>query len=100
MAWCLVGTKLFSEPMLEYCLIWTLGPNFSEILSEIYTFFTQENAFEYVVCEMATILCWLQCFNILCYNMTPMYQCINYLQIVMQNWSPGKITHGFSVNVI
>ena len=37
-------------------LIRTWGTNFSEILSEIYTYFIQENAFENVVCEMSVIL--------------------------------------------
>ena len=35
--------------------IWTLGTNVSEILSETHIFI-QENAFEYVVCEIAAIL--------------------------------------------
>ena len=36
-------------------LIRTLGTNFSEILSEIHSFSLKKNAFENVVCEMASI---------------------------------------------
>ena len=41
-----------------------MGLNFSEISIEIYTFFIQENAFENVVCEMASILSRPQWVNI------------------------------------
>ena len=40
-------------------LIRTLGTNFSEILSEIHTFFIQENGIENVICKMA-IFSWPQ----------------------------------------
>ena len=43
-------------------LIRTLGTNFSEILSEIHAFWSK-NAFENVVCEMASILSRPQCVN-------------------------------------
>ena len=42
-------------------LIWTLGTNFSEILSKVHTFIFQENAFKTIVYEMAAILSRPQC---------------------------------------
>ena len=53
----LEGAKLLSEPMLEYYnkLQWNLKRS--------KCIFVQENAFQNVVCEMATILSPLQCVN-------------------------------------
>ena len=45
-------------------LIWTMGTNFNEIFNRNYDVFTQENAFESVVCETAAILPWPQCVKI------------------------------------
>ena len=45
-------------------LIRTLGTNFSEIWSEIHVFSLKENAFESVVCEIASILSRPQCVNL------------------------------------
>ena len=42
-------------------LIWTLGTNFSEILSKIHAFSYKKNAFDYVVYEMSAILSRPQC---------------------------------------
>ena len=56
MAWCLVGAKPLSEPMLEYCKIGPLGTNFSEILIN-YNIFIQENAFESVVWKHECFTC-------------------------------------------
>ena len=47
----------------EILLIQTLGTNLSEILSEIHSNFIQENAFQNVVCKMASILSRLQWVN-------------------------------------
>ena len=48
--------------MLSIGLLWT---NFSEILIANSDLFFQENALESVVCEMATILSWPQCDNLI-----------------------------------
>ena len=54
MARRLFGVKPLSKPMLGYC---QLDPShFSEILVKNRTFFIQENVFESLVCETATIL--------------------------------------------
>ena len=45
-------------------LIRTLGTNFSEISSEIHAFSFKKNAFENVVCEMASILSRPQSFKV------------------------------------
>ena len=45
----------------EILLIRTLERNFCETLSEIQYIFIQENTFENVICEMATILSQPQC---------------------------------------
>ena len=42
-------------------LIWNLGTNFNEILSEIHTFSFKKNAFKNVVCTMASISSRPQC---------------------------------------
>ena len=44
-------------------LIGPLGTNFNEILTEIHSFFVQENAFENIVWKMTDILSPLQCVN-------------------------------------
>ena len=56
MACRLDGAKPLSEPMLGYC---QMNPKeqISVKLKKNSEFFIQENAFENVVCEMATILC-------------------------------------------
>ena len=66
----IIGSDNGSSPGRRQAIIWTnagilligtLWTNFSEILSKIYTFFIQENAFENVVCEMAAISSGPQC---------------------------------------
>ena len=60
----IIGSDNGLSPGRRQAIIWTnagilligpLGTNFSEILIEIHIFFIQENAFENVVCEMASI---------------------------------------------
>ena len=60
----IIGSDKGLSPVRHQAIIWTnaglllirhTGTNFSEILIEIQTFFIQENAFENVVCEMASI---------------------------------------------
>ena len=66
----IIGSDNGLSPGRRQAIIWTnagilvngpLGTNFSEILIEIQTFFIQENALEYVICEMASILSRPQC---------------------------------------
>ena len=68
----IIGSDNGSSPDQRQAIIWTnagllligpLGTNFSEILIEILTFSLKKNAFESVVCEMATILSRPQCVN-------------------------------------
>ena len=56
MAWRLDGTKPLSEPMLEYIINLTLRNKLQWNLYQNFYIFIQENAFENVVCEMASIL--------------------------------------------
>ena len=60
----IIGSDNGLSPGRRQAIIWTiagilligpLGTNFSEILIDIQTFFIHENAFENVVCEMASI---------------------------------------------
>ena len=62
------------SPGRRQAIIWTsagilligpLGSNFSKISIEFITFFTQENALEIVVCEMAAMLSRPQCVKII-----------------------------------
>ena len=55
MAWCLFGTKPLPEPMLTYLSFGPLGTN-QWNLNQKTKLFIQENAFEHVFCEMASIL--------------------------------------------
>ena len=54
MAWRLDGAKPLSEPLLEYCC-WTLGNKLQWNFNRNWNIFFQENAFENVVCRMASI---------------------------------------------
>ena len=65
-----IGSDNGLSPGRRQAIIWTndrilligpLGTNFSEILIAIETFSLQENAFENIVCEMASILSRPQC---------------------------------------
>ena len=65
----IIGSDNGLSPGRRQAIIWTnawilliqnLGTSYSENLSEIHTIFIQENAFKYVVWEMAAILSWLQ----------------------------------------
>ena len=58
MACHLVGAKLLSEPVLDYC---KLDLNFQWNFNKNSYIFIKENAFETVVCEVAAILSRLQC---------------------------------------
>ena len=64
MACRLVGAKPLSEPMLEYANT-SLKNKFQWNLKRNSYTFIQENAFENVVCEMATILSLPQSVNAL-----------------------------------
>ena len=44
-------------------LMWPLGTNVSEIWLKTPIIFLQENLFENIICKMAAILSWPQCFN-------------------------------------
>ena len=56
MAWCLVGDKPLCEPVLAYCQL-----NTWEHFNRNLNIFSQENAFENVVGEIAVILSRPQC---------------------------------------
>ena len=60
MAWHQPGAKPLYEPVLEYCWLDPKpGTNFSEILINQNSYiFIQENAFENVICKVASILSW------------------------------------------
>ena len=60
MACRLVGAKPLSEPMMEY---WTLRNKLQWNLKQNSHIFSQENAFENIVCKMAAILSRPQCDN-------------------------------------
>ena len=68
MACHLVGANAIIWTNAGILLIGTLETNFNEILSEIHTFFIQENTFESIFCEMAAILSQPQCVNIITYT--------------------------------
>ena len=66
----IIGSDNGLSPGRHQAIIWTnawiiliraLGTNFSEILGEIHAFLIQENAFENVVCKIATMLSRPQC---------------------------------------
>ena len=68
----IIGSDNDLSPGRRQVIIWTnagllsigtLRTNFSEILSEIYTFSLKENAFKNVVCKIAAPLLWPQCVN-------------------------------------
>ena len=67
MACCLVGSKPLSEPMMEYCWFDHLE-HISVTFNRNSHVFIQENAFEYVVCEMPAILSRSQCDIPLAYS--------------------------------
>ena len=80
----IVGSDNGLAPTRRQAIIWTnvgilliepLGTNFSEILIEIITFFSQENAFENVVRKLAAILSRPQCVNTLS---TALYQLVRH----------------------
>ena len=83
--------------------IWTLGTNFSEILSEIHRFI-QENAFQNVVCQMAAILSQPQCVSCRFKCLWQKMQWYQYIlfhltQIephILSKQSPGFFYHLFS----
>ena len=56
MACRLFDANPLSKPMLGYCPIGRLETNFSEICNQNVRLFIHENAYETIVCEMATIL--------------------------------------------
>ena len=69
----IIGSDNGLSPERPQAIIWTnagilligpLGTNFSEILIEIQTFFTEENTFENVVCKMLFISSRPQCVNV------------------------------------
>ena len=60
MAWCLVGAKQLSEPMLEY-FMWTTRNKLQWDFNRNLYIFVQENAFENVVWKMAAISSRPQC---------------------------------------
>ena len=60
MAWCLVGAKQLSEPMLEYFMR-TIRNKLQWDFNRNLYIFVQENAFENVVWKMAAILSRPQC---------------------------------------
>ena len=71
----IIGSDNGLSPARRQAIIWTndgillirtFRTHFSEIISEIHTFYIQENAFESVVCEMASDLSRPQCLNTLC----------------------------------
>ena len=70
MACCLTGTKLLSEPMLEFVNC-TLGNKLQWNLNK--EFFIQENAFENVVWNMAAILSRPQCVKKYCHHIVYTY---------------------------
>ena len=59
---CRLGDKPLSEPMLEYCLLYTTE-QISVKSESKFEIFVQENAFENVVCELAAILTRPRCVN-------------------------------------
>ena len=64
MACCLFGTKLLSEQIkCRFIVNWTIANKLHESSNQNTKIFTQENAFEYVVYKMASILSWPQYVN-------------------------------------
>ena len=72
-----IGSDNGLSPGRRWAVIWTnagilfVGPfwtNLSDTITEIQTFFTDENVVENVVCEMAAIFSRTQCVRLVCYH--------------------------------
>ena len=88
MACCLVGAKPLTEPMLWY---WTIGTNFSQILSEIHTF-----SFEKMHLKISSAKWWQFCLslNVMMHSMhMSMYIQIYWIYLfTSENW--GQVHDG------